>query len=113
MADCLFCRITDGTVPSRKVYEDDLVLAFHDIDPKAPVHVLIIPKVHLGSVLEINPQHSSYLMAMCQAAREIAEMMELEDGFRLVVNTGADGGQTVDHLHMHLLGGRRMAWPPG
>ncbi len=114
MEDCLFCKIRDGAIPSKKVYEDDAVLAFEDIEPKAPVHVLIIPKQHVASVMDLEGGHCEAVCAMMEAAREIAKEQGLDaSGFRLVINTGGDGGQTVGHLHMHLLGGRRLKWPPG
>jgi histidine triad (HIT) family protein len=103
-----------GEIPSSKVYEDDFVYAFHDIDPKAPVHILIVPKTHAASILEIDAQKKDYLTAMFDAANAIGRDTGLADGgFRLVINTGKDGGQTVDHLHLHLMGGRQMGWPPG
>ncbi len=112
--DCLFCKIIEGTIPADKVYEDDLVLAFNDIDPKAPVHVLIIPKIHVASILQIDTLHSEYLAAMNHAAKKVAQIKGIADtGFRLIMNTGQDGGQTVGHLHMHLMGGRQLNWPPG
>lgn len=114
MEDCLFCRIIEGQIPSDKVYEDEYVYAFRDIDPQAPVHVLIVPKKHMASVLEAGGDNASYMDAVMEAARKIARDAGLEEnGFRLVLNTGKDGGQTVDHLHMHLLGGRALGWPPG
>ncbi|MBD5559478.1 MAG: histidine triad nucleotide-binding protein [Clostridia bacterium] len=114
MSDCLFCRIAAGSVPSAKVYEDDMVYAFKDIDPQAPLHVLIIPKKHIQSVLQAGGENAPYVAAMMDAARKIAKDAGVdESGFRLVMNTGADGGQTVDHLHAHLLGGRSLGWPPG
>lgn len=114
MSDCLFCKIVEGSVPSDKVYEDDMVLAFRDIDPQAPVHVLIVPKKHMRSLLEAGGGNAPWMAAMMEAARRIAAQEGLEEnGFRLVMNTGADGGQTVDHLHAHLLGGRPLSWPPG
>lgn len=111
MANCLFCRIVSGEIPSTKVYEDDKVLAFRDIDPQAPTHVLIIPKEHYDSVLDAPPETVAY---MAKVAGEIARSEGVSDGgFRLVINTGEDGGQSVKHLHMHLLGGRSLQWPPG
>lgn len=109
--NCLFCRIAAGEIPSSKVYEDDKVLAFLDIDPQAPVHVLIIPKTHYDSVMDAPPETVGY-MAMI-AAKIAAEKGIADKGFRLVMNTGEDGGQSVKHLHMHLLGGRSLQWPPG
>lgn len=114
MEDCLFCKIIAGEIPSNKVYEDDMVYSFYDIDPKAPEHILIIPKKHMKSILEVQGDDFQYVDAMIKAAQEIAAEKGLDaDGFRLVFNTGENGGQTVPHLHMHLLGGRYMEWPPG
>lgn len=108
---CLFCQIVEGQIPSTKVYEDDRVLAFRDIDPQAPTHILIIPKTHFDSVLDADPDTLAYMM---QTAKELAKLEGLtEKGFRIVINTGEEGGQSVKHLHMHLLGGRSMQWPPG
>ncbi len=112
MDDCLFCKIIEGSIPANKVYEDETVIAFFDIAPKAPVHVLIVPKVHCKDMLD--PQAYGVAAKMFVAAAEIAHRMKIaEDGFRVVLNTGENGGQTVAHLHMHLLGGRALAWPPG
>lgn len=109
--NCLFCRIIAGEIPSSKVYEDEYVLAFRDIDPQAPTHILIIPKEHYDSVLDAPPEAIGRLT---EAAKTIAENEGLtENGFRLVINTGDEGGQSVKHLHVHLLGGRSMQWPPG
>lgn len=111
MDDCLFCKIVRGEIPSARVYEDDKVIAFRDIDPKAPVHVLIVPKKHFKSIMEAD--HET-LLALTDAAKKLAaELGVAEKGFRLVINTGADGGQTVPHLHIHLLGSRELGWPPG
>lgn len=109
--NCLFCRIIEGEIPSAKVYEDEFVLAFRDIDPQAPSHVLIIPKAHYDSVMEAPAE---IIGRMTEAAKLIARNEGLtEKGFRLVMNTGEDGGQSVKHLHMHMLGGRSLQWPPG
>ncbi len=109
---CLFCSITEGKIPATIVYEDEFVLAFEDIDKKAPVHVLIIPKRHMANVLEL--EDGEIMSAMYSAVRKISDKLGVKDsGFRLVMNTGQDGGQTVEHLHMHLLGGRSLQWPPG
>ncbi len=110
---CLFCKIINGTIPSTPVYQDDLCYAFADINPKAPVHVLIAPREHIGSVAEAGEDKRALLGHLLWAAAEIARMKGLKDGYRIVVNTGEDGGQTVDHLHLHLLGGRSLTWPPG
>lgn len=113
MNDCLFCKIAAGEIPSEKVYEDEYVYAFNDIDKKAPEHILIIPKEHVNSILDIDT-NGDILNKMIRAAQKIAKDKHLdENGFRLVVNTGKDGGQTVNHLHIHLLGGRELGWPPG
>ena len=113
MQDCIFCKIIRGEIPCKKVYEDAQTLAFYDIAPQAPMHVVIIPKVHMVSVLEV-PRNSEHMAALHTAALAVAEQLNLkENGFRLVINTGRDGGQTVAHLHVHLLAGRGLAWPPG
>lgn len=111
MANCLFCRIIAGEIPSSKVYEDEKVLAFRDIDPQAPTHILIVPKTHYDSMLDAPAELMGYMVNI--AGRLAAKEGVADKGFRLVVNTGAEGGQSVKHLHMHLLGGRSMQWPPG
>lgn len=111
--DCIFCKIVAGTIPAKKVMEDELVLAFYDIEPKAPMHILVIPKNHLGSLAEAKPADEALLGRLLLAAAEIAREHRLDAGYRVVISTGAEGGQTVDHLHVHLLGGRQMHWPPG
>lgn len=109
MSDCIFCKIIAGEIPSKQVYKDDLVTAFYDINPIAPVHVLIVPNEHIPSVNEVKEEHEAVLGRMFTVAKKIAaEHGIAEGGYRLVVNTGADGGQEVFHLHMHLLGGRKM-----
>ena len=113
MDDCLFCKIVSGAIPSSRVYEDETVLAFHDIDKKAPVHVLIIPKKHIKSMADIGEEDFGITAHMLRVAKKLAADFQLNKGYRLVINTGANGGQTVDHLHMHLLGGRVFLWPPG
>ncbi len=113
MDDCLFCKIAAGEIPSAKVYEDDKVFAFHDIDKKAPVHVLIIPKQHIASVSETPEEDMGIFAHIMGVAKKLADEFKLEDGFRIVVNTGKNGGQSVPHLHFHLLGGRQLEWPPG
>jgi len=111
--DCLFCKIVSGAIPVKRLYEDDHVLAFPDINPQAPVHILLIPKQHLASLDHATPQDAAMLGQLISAAGEVARAQNLGNGYRLVINTGPDGGQTVDHLHVHLLGGRHMTWPPG
>lgn len=113
MDDCIFCKIALGAIPSNKVYEDDTVFAFHDIDKKAPVHVLIVPKKHIVSVAETAEEDMGVYSHIMRVAKKLAGELGLERGFRLVANTGADGGQSVSHLHFHLMGGRPMGWPPG
>ena len=111
--DCLFCKIASGSIPVDRVYEDDRVLAFPDINPQAPTHLLVIPKEHIASHAHAAAGHADLLGHLLWAAGEVARKKGLGNGYRLVINTGPDGGQTVDHLHVHLLGGRHMGWPPG
>ena len=111
--DCLFCKIAAGVIPVTRVYENESVLAFPDINPQAPVHILIIPKRHFGSLVQITSTETELLGELLVAVNKIAQQQNLGNGFRTVINTGADGGQTVEHLHLHLLGGRQMYWPPG
>lgn len=113
MEDCLFCRIISGGIPAKKAYEDDKALAFYDIDPKAPVHVLIVPKKHIVSIAEVGEEDFGLIAHLMKVAQQLAEEFKLENGFRVVINTGRDGGQSVNHLHVHLLGGRALGWPPG
>lgn len=110
---CLFCKIVDGTIPSEAVYQDDRCYAFADIHPQAPVHILVVPREHVGSLADTDKQDRSDLGHLLWAAGEIARQKGLGNGYRVVINTGEDGGQTVDHLHLHLLGGRTHSWPPG
>jgi histidine triad (HIT) family protein len=111
--DCLFCKIVAGEIPAKKLYEDEHAIAFTDINPQAPVHVLIVPRRHISSHAQATRSDASLLGHMLNVASEIAQQQGLGRGYRTVINTGPDGGQTVDHLHMHLLGGRAMHWPPG
>ena len=110
--DCLFCKIAAGEIPSSKVYEDEVCLAFADIDPQAPTHFLVIPKAHIGSVEEINAENAGLVGHLLQVAAQVAREQGLES-YRVVSNTGAQAGQSVPHLHFHVLGGRDMTWPPG
>jgi histidine triad (HIT) family protein len=112
-ADCLFCKIVAGTIPAKRVYEDELCLCFADIHPQAPTHLLLISKQHIASLAEAGEGDAALLGHLMAKTAEVARSAGLERGYRVVVNTGADGGQTVDHLHLHLLGGRHMGWPPG
>lgn len=111
--DCIFCKIAAGEIPSTKVYEDDTVVAFNDLDPQAPVHVLIIPKEHITSAAEINESNSAVVAHIFEVAAKIAAEKGLKDGFRIVNNCGDSAGQSVKHLHFHLMGGRDFGWPAG
>ena len=113
MADTIFGRIIRGEVPARIVHDDDRCLAFHDVAPQAPVHVLVIPKRPIVSLAEVEEGDSALLGHLVVVATRLARTLGLADGYRLVVNCGRDGGQSVDHLHVHLLGGRPLGWPPG
>ncbi len=109
MSDCLFCKIIAGEIPSGKVYEDDLVYAFRDIAPQAPTHILVIPKAHIGSVNEVTADNSAIIAHIFQVIPQIAKAEHLENGYRVVSNCGEDAGQTVHHLHFHILGGQKLA----
>lgn len=111
--DCLFCKIAAGEIPSTKIYEDEWVYAFKDIDPQAPFHGIIIPKEHITSAAEITAENSMLIAKVFEAIAKIAEQENLEKGFRVVNNCGSDGGQTVGHIHFHLLARRNLQWPPG
>ena len=111
--ECIFCKIVNSEIPCNKVCEDEKVLAFYDLDPQAPKHVLIIPKEHISSINDINSENSDIISHIFETIKILAEKLELVDGYRVVSNCGEDGGQTVKHLHFHLLGGRTMQWPPG
>ncbi len=114
MDDCLFCKIAAGEIPSKKAYEDERVLAFYDIAPQSPVHLLIIPKKHIESAQTLTDADGETLCALFAAARKLTSELGLDQtGYRLVSNVGRDGQQSVPHLHLHLLGGRSMEWPPG
>jgi histidine triad (HIT) family protein len=111
-ADCLFCRIAAGEIPSDRVFEDAAVIVFRDVNPKAPTHVLAIPRRHLASAADLTDADGDLLAALFGALRHVAEEAGLK-GYRILTNVGAESGQSVFHLHFHLLGGRSMAWPPG
>lgn len=113
MSDCIFCKIAAGEIPSKSVYEDEEIFAFHDLDPQAPVHVLIIPKKHIASLDDLSDEDVDLAGHMLAKVKEIAKILDLENGYRVVINTGKDGLQTVPHLHLHLLGKRTLTWPPG
>jgi histidine triad (HIT) family protein len=113
-SDCIFCRIADGAVPATVVREDEHTVAFRDLDPKAPLHVLVIPRRHIASINDIADDDAGMMGALFIAARDVAAAEGIaEDGYRLVVNTGAAANQTVHHVHLHVMGGRDMRWPPG
>lgn len=112
MSECIFCKIAAGEIPSTKVYEDETVTAFKDLDPQAPTHVLIIPKEHIVSAVEITPENSGVVAHIFEVAAKLAGELGLSNGFRIVNNCGKDGMQSVQHLHFHLLGGKEMGWPP-
>jgi histidine triad (HIT) family protein len=113
MNDCLFCKIISGDIPSKKVWEDEHTYAFEDIDPKAPTHVLIIPKEHLPGLKEATPSDAEIIGRCHLVAAKIARERKIEDSYRTVLNVGPGSGQSVFHLHVHLLGGRTLRWPPG
>jgi len=113
MSNCLFCKIIAGEIPAKKIYEDDEILAFHDVNPMAPVHFLVIPKKHISSLLELQEADSNLIGRLFYRAQELAKNGCEEKGGRFVINAKKDGGQTVNHLHVHFLGGRELSWPPG
>ena len=111
--DRIFCKIASGEIPSKKAYEDDKVLAFYDLEPQAPIHILIIPKEHIASCAEITEENSAVVAHIFEVAAKLGKELGLENGYRIVNNCGADGGQTVHHLHFHFMGGRQFGWPAG
>ena len=113
MRTCIFCRIVRGEAPARIVYQDEDVTAFHDLHPRAPVHILIVPNRHIVGVAEVEPEDGALLGKLFLVARRVAEEEGVVDGYRLVINNGRRAGQSVFHLHVHLLGGRPLGWPPG
>lgn len=113
MEDCLFCKIIEGEIPSDKVYEDETVFAFRDIDPQAPTHVLVIPKQHIRSADDVTPENSAVISHIFEVIATIAKQEGLTNGYRVVNNCGDSAGQTVKHLHFHLMGGRDFTWPAG
>lgn len=113
MSDCLFCEIAAGNIPADIVVEDDKVVAFRDIDPKAPTHVLVIPREHHNNVADLTRDNPELAAAVLGVTAEVAQLETLEKGYRVVTNTGSDGGQSVNHVHFHVLGGRELTWPPG
>ncbi len=113
MADCLFCSIVDHEIPSDVIYEDDMIIAFNDIAPQAPVHFLIVPKKHIASLDEATEEDKELISHIMLKIPELVKEQGVENGYRVVINTGEDGDQTVKHLHFHILGKRKMTWPPG
>jgi histidine triad (HIT) family protein len=114
MSDCLFCAIAAGDIPATRVHEDEAVVAFRDVNPQAPTHILVIPREHIASAADLTPDHDDLWTRLLHVAQQIARTEGIiGSGFRIVTNVGRDGGQTVDHLHLHVLGGRPMTWPPG
>lgn len=114
MSDCIFCKILSGDIPSDRVHEDEVCVAFRDLQPQAPVHVLVIPREHIARMSDTTPAHEGLVGHLVQVAAEVARLEGVSAaGYRLVVNCGAHGQQAVEHLHVHLLGGRQMTWPPG
>jgi histidine triad (HIT) family protein len=113
MPSCIFCDVVDGKIPSKLIREDHLAIAFHDVSPKAPTHFLVIPREHIQDLDGAEPEKELLLGHLLLMAKEIAADQGLGNGYRVVINRGADGGQTVDHLHVHVLGGRPLSWPPG
>ena len=113
MSDCLFCKLVEGELPCNKVYEDEKILCFHDIDPQAPVHVLIVPKKHIESLDALADEDAELISYIMLRVKDIAEQLGLANGYRVVINNGEDALQTVKHLHLHVLGKRKLSWPPG
>ena len=114
MENCIFCKIINGEIPADKVYENDSVIAFNDINPQAPTHILVIPKEHYSNIHSVPENKNNLLGELFRAVSHIVKEQKLtENGYRLVINSGKDGGQEVDHIHVHLLGGRSLQWPPG
>jgi len=114
VTDCLFCRIVTKQIPATIVEETDQTVAFRDINPKAPVHILVIPKEHVASLMDLKPEHADILEKLHQAIQRVVRLEKIDaTGFRVVVNNGKDSGQAVSHIHYHVLGGRRLNWPPG
>lgn len=112
--DCIFCKIAEGKIPSKKLYEDEKVIAFHDISPEAPIHFLVIPKKHIKSVNEVNEENANIISHIFLVINKLVKELNIaETGYRIVNNCGKDGGQTVDHMHFHVLGQRELKWPPG
>lgn len=111
--DCIFCKIANGEIPSKKVYEDESVVAFYDLDPQAPTHILVIPKEHIASAAEITPENSAVVAHIFEVIAKLSKELDMKDGFRVVSNCGESAGQSVKHLHFHIMSGRAFTWPAG
>ena len=111
--DCIFCKIVNGEIPATKVYEDDLVVAFNDLEPQAPTHILVIPKEHISSAKEVTEENSKVIAHIFEVIAKLSKELKMDDGFRVVNNCGDSAGQTVKHIHFHLLSGRSFTWPAG
>ncbi len=111
--DCIFCKIANGEIPSTKVYEDDAVVAFNDLSPQAPTHILVIPKEHITSAADITPENSGVISHIFEVIAKLSKDLNMADGFRVVNNCGDSAGQTVKHIHFHLMSGREFTWPAG
>lgn len=111
--DCLFCKLVAGDIPAQKIYEDEQVIAFHDIAPQAPVHFLVIPKRHISTTSDIGADDRELVGHIIYVAQQVAKQLGCDNGYRLVMNCNEDGGQTVYHIHLHVLGQRQLSWPPG
>ncbi len=113
MDDCIFCKLANGDIPTDMVYEDDKIAVFRDASPQAPIHMLMVPKIHVASLDDLSAEHAELMAHMMLKIKEVAAKEGLSNGYRCVINTGEDGQQTVKHLHIHILGKRAMTWPPG
>lgn len=111
--DCIFCKIVNGEIPSNKAYEDESVLAFYDLEPQAPTHILVIPKEHITSAACVTPENSAVVARIFEVIAKLAKDFDMKDGFRVVTNCGDSAGQSVKHLHFHLMAGREFTWPAG
>ena len=111
--DCIFCKIANGEIPATKVYEDDLVVAFNDLEPQAPTHILVIPKEHISSAADVTEENSNVIAHIFEVIAKLSKDLNMNDGFRVVNNCGDSAGQTVKHIHFHLLSGRNFTWPAG
>ena len=111
--DCIFCKIANGEIPATKVYEDDTVVAFNDLEPQAPKHILVIPKAHISSAADVNEENSAVVSHIFEVIAKLAKDMDFKDGFRVVNNCGPSAGQTVQHIHFHVMSGRSFTWPAG